>query len=432
VAKRILRSPALILLAAAGLRLAYLASYQSHAAHRALGVIPFLFEPGNIAYALAGGHGFASPFRTDTGPTAWMTPVYPLLLAGVFRVFGIYTYRAFLAAAGLNILFSTAACLPLYLTGKRVAGEGCGAAAAWLWAVFPNAILLPVESMWDASLAALLGASLLWATIALAGSRRAPAWCGYGLLWGLALMTTPTLGVLLPFLAGWLAFRDGWKRPALAGAIAALCCVPWTARNYQVFHTLVPLRSVMGLQLWIGNNERTEQVLPGRLHPIDSQAERDRYTELGEIAYMREKREQAFAFMRAHPAVVAGYMARRFVATWTGGTSHPVRGLLRAAVPFRFVLLFNLLAAAGAVAGILVLYRRRSPYWFPAAVFPIIFPCVAYLTLASARYRHPIDPALLLLAACAFTTFCTDARARAAQWRLRAALTVGEDHGIDD
>jgi hypothetical protein len=43
---------------------------------------------------------------------------------------------------------------------------------ASLWAVFPTAILLTCESLFDASLSALLAAALLWATLAVAESRR--------------------------------------------------------------------------------------------------------------------------------------------------------------------------------------------------------------------------------------------------------------------
>jgi len=34
-------------------------------------------------------------------------------------------------------------------------------------------------------------------------------------------------------------------------------------------------------------------------------------------------------------------------------------------------------------------------------IFPIVYPLAAYLTLASARYRLPIDPVVLLLTAVA-------------------------------
>ncbi len=51
----------------------------------------FGYEAGRIARSIVEGHGFGSPLFEDTGPTAWMTPVYPYLVAGVFKVFGVYT-----------------------------------------------------------------------------------------------------------------------------------------------------------------------------------------------------------------------------------------------------------------------------------------------------------------------------------------------------
>src|ERR1700724_795629 len=51
----------------------------------------FAGETGRIAQSMVEGRGFSSPFRGSTGPTAIMPPIYPSLLAGVFRLFGIYT-----------------------------------------------------------------------------------------------------------------------------------------------------------------------------------------------------------------------------------------------------------------------------------------------------------------------------------------------------
>ena len=45
-------------------------------------------ETGSIAHSLATGKGFSNPFLRDTGPTAWLTPVYPLLVAAAFKLFG--------------------------------------------------------------------------------------------------------------------------------------------------------------------------------------------------------------------------------------------------------------------------------------------------------------------------------------------------------
>lgn len=392
----------LILVVALSIRVGYAWSYQHPRPRQALGTIPFLLEPGNIAYSLAVGKGFSSPFRADTGPTAWTTPVYPLLVAGIFRVFGVYTFSSYVAAVLLNIVFSTLACVPVFLAGKRIAGVAVAAVAAWLWAVFPNAIIFTV-SIWDVSLSALLVATILWATLRLAESRGFGAWLAYGLLWGFVVMTNATLVALLPVLLGWLIYRTRrLAGAAFALGIVILCCVPWAVRNYSVFHAFIPLRSVMGLQLWMGNNEQTQGRWAGALHPIDNSADRERYLKIGEVEYMEEKKREAFRFMLADPWREAGLMGRRFVVFWSGGSLHPVDEFWESHSPrIRGLLLFNVLAALGALGGIVALVREHSRHAFPAMIFPIVYPLAAYLTLASARYRLPVDPVVLLLTAVA-------------------------------
>jgi 4-amino-4-deoxy-L-arabinose transferase-like glycosyltransferase len=396
----------LIMLVALAIRLGYMWQFQYIHPRQGVSVIPFLFESGNIAHSLATSHGFSSPFRVDTGPTAWMTPLFPLLLAGIFRLFGAYTFHAWAATVLLNISCCTLACIPVYFAGKRIGGMGLAAAATWLWAVFPNAILLPVESMWDASISALLAATILWTTLALAESRRLRDWCAYGLLWGIALMCNATLAGLFPFLAGWLVYRARqekreWFKPTAATvAIILLCCAPWTIRNYRVFHQFVPLRSVLGLQLWLGNNDQTQDIFRGDLHPIYNSAEREKYISMGEIAYMQQKKQEAIAYMLSHPAREAHLITYRVISTWSGGTPYPLEDFLGTpSLRFRAVLAFNLIAALGTLCGIIILLRERSQFAFPVAAFPLVYPWAYYLTLALPRYRLPIDPIVMLLLA---------------------------------
>ena len=422
--RRAATSLPLIVLAALLLRVGFAWDYVGQNSRQALAVLPFLQESGNIAASLASGHGFSSPFRIETGPTAWMPPAYPWLLAGIFRVFGVRTYASFLAAVTLNILCSAFTCVPIFFAGKRLGGITVAALAAWLWAFFPNTILNAFESMWDASVAALLAAIILWATLTIEKSERWRDWVGYGLLWGVTLLTNVTLISLLPLLLGWLAYQrrkasfstsesahvmaTAFARPAVAFVVACLCCVPWTIRNYTVFHRIVPLRSTLGLQLWIGNNENPQEAWKEELHPIFNSAERARYIRMGEIEYMREKQREAIEFMLTHLKRDVTQFASRFIATWSGGTPTPLQDFSRTpGLWFRGVLLFNFFVAIGAVAGIVVLWKRRSAYLFPIAVFPVIFPWAYYLTLVVPRYRLPIDPAVMLLTAVALQKICS-------------------------
>jgi hypothetical protein len=364
-------------------------------------------ETGNIGKSLAQGKGFSALFRRDTGPTAWVAPVYPLLIAGIFKIFGVFTLRSFFAAAFLNIAFSGAACVPIFYAGKRIAGIGAASGAAWLWAVFPNAVIIPFEWIWDTCLSALLGATVLWATLKLAESRKIRDWCWYGLLWGLTLMTNPALGSLLPFLLGWAAYRARPKaglsvgKPAMTLGVVILCCLPWTVRNYVQFHRFVPVRSNFPFELWIGNNEIFD------LHAVNAPRQITRYEEireygqLGENAFLEKKWQEATRFIWTHPALELQLTGNRFVANWTG-LETPIKTFLETDSNLvRGILLANVLAALGALVGIIALCRERSAFAFPMAVFPLVFPCVYYITHASVRYRHPIDPVVMLLTAVA-------------------------------
>jgi 4-amino-4-deoxy-L-arabinose transferase-like glycosyltransferase len=372
-----------------------------------LSAIPFQTETGHIAYSIASGRGFSSPFHRDTGPTAWLAPVYPYLLAGIFKVFGIYTLRSFFSAVLLNILYSAGACVPIFYAGKRVAGLGVASAAAWLWALFPNAIIIPFEWIWDTSLSALLVATLLWATLELAESRRSRDWCLYGLLWGFALLTSPALAPLLPALLTWAACRhrnrdrtSAWLvRPALAAAITLLGCAPWTIRNYVQFHKFIPLRSNFAFELYIGNNENYDEQHRFRSGAITQDREILRYLRMGETAFMEEEKRKAIAFIAAHPRIELWLVAQRVVDFWLGSAS-PLAAFRQAdSLWLYFILAFNTVAPLCAFLGILVLLATKNSYAFPVVAFPLVFPLLYYVTHTSLRYRHPIDPVVLLLAA---------------------------------
>ena len=376
----------------------------------ALASVSFAQEAGNIGMALATGKGFSSPTRAGTGATAWLAPVYPLIVAGIFRIFGIFTPHAFYAAAALNLLFSAATCVPIYFATKRIASPAAASLAAWMWALFPNAIVIPYQWIWDTALSALLAATILWATLAIASSRRTRGWYAYGFLWGFSLLTNPSLGAVLPFLFGWLAWRR-WREdrargsfvnPALALGVAFLCCVPWTVRNYVQFHRLIPLRSNFAFELWLGNNRVFDDRSPDVNARVTPYEESRLYARLGETAFMRKKWDLATEFIGAHQRLELRLTRWRFLSFWLG-SFRPLQDFSGAEPWLQAVLVLSFLTAIGAAAGIVILFVRRNPSAFPASAFIVAFPLVYYVTHASLRYRHPIDPIVLVLTSVALT-----------------------------
>jgi Dolichyl-phosphate-mannose-protein mannosyltransferase len=405
-------SLALICIVALGARLGFTWNQARKIPSQALATAPFEQETGSIAHSLATGRGFSNPFLRETGPTAWLTPVYPLLVAATFKIFGIFTIQSFFILVFFNSICSAAVCIPLYRIGQRVSGIAVASVAAWLWAIFPSAVMMPFEWIWDTSLAALLAAAILLATLTFADfSTTWRDWIRYGLLWGFTLMTNPAIGSLLVFLLAWAAYQarkrsnlplsSSLTKPALALGLAILCCVPWTIRNYTVFHRLVPLRSNFPLELYIGNNENYGSNRARWPPPITKERETVRYFRLGETAFMDEEMSKAKAFIRTHPGKEVILTWKRFIAFWAG-VANPLDEFPGAEPLIKVLILCGALTGLGALAGIIVLALRHSSYTFPLAVYLIVFPCLYYITHTSIRYRHPIDPIVILLTAIAF------------------------------
>jgi hypothetical protein len=399
--------------AALGTRLAFAWEQQREIPHQVLATVPFDQETGNIAFALSQGHGFINLFRQNTGPTAWLAPVYPLLLSLIFRVSGPFTLNSFSAAAILNAFFSVAVTFPLFAIAKQVSSRALAVISCWLWVFLPAGILMPFEWIWDTSLSVLLATTLLWMTLKIADSSKPSLWLAYGLAWAFALLTNPSLGIALPFLLVWAALRANqqcqlsWRVPVAAFALIVLSCFPWTLRNYFAFHQLIPIRSDFAFELWIGNNDIFDEYAVGGIQRITRFAETRKYAQLGETSYLSQKSAAAKTFIRNKPGLFFQLTSRRIIATWFG-TEHPLADFRRAdSLLVRVILLCNLLLTAGTLAGIFFLFKARNPFAFPVAAMPIFYPLVYYITHTSQRYRHPIDPMLLLLTVIGMAACCS-------------------------
>jgi 4-amino-4-deoxy-L-arabinose transferase-like glycosyltransferase len=401
-ALKFLTSSLVIVLIALLARLVYLWAYfhaqAGHGSYYQIGE-----ELGSIAASIASGHGFSSPLYTASGPTAWSTPVFPYLLAGIFKVFGAHSLHATFAIRLLNVLFSAATTYPVLLIGRKLFGVTSGAVAGWIWAFLPMAITLPVDWAWDMSLAALLLTTALWMTYALETHGDANTWLIYGALWGFAALVNAAVLCVFPGCLLFALYRRrqlaaNWVRPALQVALAfALTISPWIIRNQIVFHGKVLFRSNFGLELWLGNNPDVPDSWTWWLHPLDSAKEHDEFFKLGEVAYMEEKRAAAVQFIKTHPADTARFQFHRFMETWTGYRD-PFADIWATKIPLlRAELLMNYTLTMFTFLGLLFAYRRIGALSLPLLNAVVFFPIVYYVCHTGARYRHPIDPLLAIL-----------------------------------
>ena len=285
---------------------------------------------GRVASAIASGQGFSSPLRfLDSGPTAWFTPIYPYLIAGIFKIWGVFTFKSRLIIETSNCAFAALTVIPVYGIARRTFGKSLAVGAAWGWVFLPTSLFFPITWIWDTTLAALFMALIFWATLAMRDARSVLAWAGYGALWATGVLINPSVLSLLPFLAGWAIWQSrGDSRSLIRFSAAALlvfaiALVPWTIRNYRVFGKFIVLRSNFGLELWLGNNPGVPDTWSPWLHPNDSLEEAEKYKRMGEIAYMQEKEQEAFTFMRTHPADTLRFLFRRFINNWLANHRQP-------------------------------------------------------------------------------------------------------------
>lgn len=380
------------------------------------------------ARSIAEGQGFSKTLAHGR-PTAFRPPGYPYFLGGVYRIFGVDRAPAprRLRVARIAQAFVGTAIVALV-----------GALAAQLWgagvalvALALAAIYVPLITVGGAVMSEpLFDAFMLAALVAAVAHRRSPHRYRYavlaGFLGGLAILTRANALILLAPLA--VAVWDGrpWRSraalgPPLALVVAALLTVtPWTVRNAVELHAFVPVSTQLGSALAGTYNDaaRADTQNPaawqGLRHVPDYAYLFNRVDQIPEPQLERELRAASLRYIRAHPFYVAK------VGWWNTRRMLDLAGLRRSRATAatltidhkwadRGIVCFWIVAAlalAGALAGV----ARRTPAWV-WAVPVLMFLSVVFLVVETPRYRTPIDPFVILLAAAALT----------AAWRHAAA-----------
>jgi len=390
-----------MVIVALALRLAAVAFLYPERLNPSRGHWRFAGETGRIAKSIVEGKGFGSPLVADTGPTAWMTPIYPYLVAGTFKVFGVYTKPSAIFLLSLDSLFSTLTCIPIFFIARRNFGDRVAHAAGWTWAFFPYAIYFSAGFIWATTLTTLLLGLIFLFALNLEDSTRPLLWIGFGLLCGISALTDPIVLSVVPFLGAWVCYLHhqrarNWA-PAAAGAALAFLVVvmPWFVRNYRVFHVVVPFRDNIGLELYLGNNGDTWHFAPSGHHPSDSASEMNEYAQLGELAYMARKRQQAIEYISGHPGTFILLSFRRMIYMWTNFWSFDRRYLKAENLDPPNILLCTTLTAF-ALLGLRRAYQERGLAAVPYAIVLLFFPLVYCITHPEDYYRRPIDPIFLV------------------------------------
>ncbi|HTW79962.1 MAG TPA: glycosyltransferase family 39 protein [Terracidiphilus sp.] len=378
------------------------------------------WEPGNVAEALLAGRGFGSPFASNQ-PSAIMPPVYPLVVAVFFKVFGIHTASAIFAAHAFDCILGALSCIPVLLIARRSFGDRTARWAAWGWAFSPYGIYFAAAWAWSTQILIFCLLWLIYLAQRLEHSSQLRLWAGFGLLAGLAGLTEPSILTVVPFMmaiAAWQLARQKmpWLAPGLAASLAlAAALSPWFIRNALVFHRFIPIRDSMGLELWMGNNGVSHSLdqTSDDLHPLHNMAELADYNRMGELPYMDQKMQQAKAYIRAYPGLYMRKCVRRAVYIWTAFWSFDSGYLAEdptelADIPFATSLTLLTLI------GLAVAWRRHRFEAIRYGGVLFLFPVMYYFTHPEPYHMRALDPLMVMLSIYAVVVWRERVRATAA------------------
>jgi 4-amino-4-deoxy-L-arabinose transferase-like glycosyltransferase len=358
----------------------------------------FGWEMGRVARSIAQGHGFSSPYGGDTGPTAWEPPLYPYLMGWVFEIFGIYTHASAWVLLSINSLFTTLTSIPIFWIAHRTFGERIAVWSAASWALCPYIWYWSVHWIWDTTFTPLVLACLFLLALELQEWPGLRGWALFGALYGVGALANPTMLAFLPFCGLWI-WRQRYKRglSSLAGVVLSsivffLVLAPWVLRNYEVFGRFVFLRDDFGLQFRLGNGPYADGMLMAYLQPNLNRLEFEKFLRMGELAYAESCKHIAFDWVHTHPGRFAVISLKRFFYYWNG-----VPRATSSLAPVDFRSSAFLATSVLALWGLGRALRQKRPGAWLFAGLVLTYPTVYYFVFPHARYRHPIEPELIIL-----------------------------------
>jgi hypothetical protein len=382
--------------------------------------LQFGWEMGRISRSLVTGFGYADPFTGHSGPTAWVPPLYPLLLAGVFKVFGVYTVKSAWVILTINSIFSAATSSVIYEIAARCfnsldsnRARKIALWSGWLWALHPAAMQYAVRWVWDMAITAFLFSKVIVLALRVRGigedtpaakTQTTSRWAMFGILSGMIGLLNSTLLLFVPVCGIWMllgtaknkmVLRRSLVKAIMAGALFVACLAPWMWRNWTAFHAFVPIRGNFGAELHASVAEGYNGFTLGSRIPVcEVCPEYIEYKRMGELAYVRHEGQLAQQYIRSHKLQFAQLAVKRFYFYWIS-VPHPIEFGVWNEV-FR-VLNYSFLSLA-ALLGLALALKQRIPGAVLFAWAFALLPLVYYFVTVQARFRHPLEPIMTILA----------------------------------
>jgi len=357
-----------------------------------------------IARAIVDGKGFSNPFEVETGPTAWMPPLYPYILAGIIALLNSKALIVFFVVLFKNIVL-VAAGLLIYAIAKKTRTTLRAEVAVALYGLY-----LLVFFKWffqlthDEWLLLLLVCILYPWAVHIRDSRvrfgQSCAWGGFG---GICMLASPILGAVWGATAVLtMARRHTVKLLPVSLLVCAAVCLPWLVRNYMVFDRFILMKSNMYFDLYTASYETERGLFTEttfvRQHPLwtvksDPTAP---YRVLGEMKFMdmyKDTFKQAFT---ADPGKYVAAVGNRFVGAFIIYPPYCEHEPSVIESPGAPKLILHVLPFLGIITILLAGKKQYAVYTLTAAGIIVLYLMPYVLVNYYNRYGIPLTPLKVL------------------------------------
>lgn len=341
-------------------------------------------------------------------------PLYYLLLGGLYAIAGPNTALAHLCGA----LLGSATCVLVALLGLLLANRATGLLAGLLTAVYWPLVFFD-NLLLTVGLEIFLNVALLVLLLLALRRRQLLLFAAAGVVWGLAALTRPNVLALAPAIAAWIALAAAgwsWRRRigaiAITGAAALLTILPVTIRNRVVGGEWVLIATNAGVNFYIGNNPLADgeaAIVPGTRRDWQGGYEdTHRFAEAAAGRPLSEREvseywfQRGLAWIRAEPGAWLRLTWHKLRLFWSGyeiSNNLPVWFFARLSpLSWLYWLSFTVVAPLG-LAGLMLLRRHEWRVWSLPILYLVVTMATVVIFFAPARYRLPVVPILILLAA---------------------------------
>jgi hypothetical protein len=184
--------------------------------------------------------------------------------------------------------------------------------------------------------------------------------------------------------------RPWFREAAVAAMVFFVLLSPWVLRNRVDFGQWVFLRSNAGFEFSLRNYHGSNGMGWLGKHPTQNRWQFAEYQRVGELAYVAQHKKEAVAFVRRYPGEFVALTQTRVTAFWFATY---LKYVDPSDAPPRWL---YLVTSGLALAGVL-LWLTRRPYGAGLLVAAVAtYPIPYYLTFAQPRYRHALEPIIML------------------------------------